>query len=633
MKTVAVQALRRNLAADRPVFGLWVTLESPAITEMAVALGIDWVVIDAEHGHLDWKEIVEHVRATVRSETVALVRITELNGGLIKRVLDIGADGVVVPWVETAEQLEQAVRFARYPAEGVRGIGADRATAWGQAIAEHTATANERVLVVPIVETVRAADNVPAMSKVPGVELFFFGPADFSASAGFRGLWEGPGVAEEIVRLQDLLRNAGKHCGVVAASDVNVQQRIQQGFRMIGLGMDAGLLIRSLRASLTSIGRDQQMRADLSAPQSIPRSASEELVPRSSGTSFRVALTGDFFDKIGKLRYRDIGLDLFDQGNLEHFAFSEHRLEIGSDQLLGSNGVIVLSPRVTAASLAKSHDLLAIGRFGVGYDSVDVKTCTANDVLLFIAAGAVDRSVAEATVAWMLALNHHIRTKDRLVREGKWDDRNEYMGTELRDRTLGVIGFGGIGRALVELLRTFGMNPPLVYDPFVAPADIIAFGARPAAFDELLARSDFVSIHCPLNDKTRNLIADRELRLMKPTAYLINTARGGIVDEQSLMAALREKRIAGAAIDCFATEPVVSPSAFGEFDNVLLAPHSIAWTHELFRDIGRAVCQGMLDLASGRVPRGVINREVLDKPSFQEKWKRTCGVSSSSTKE
>src|SRR6478672_4947964 len=120
MKLSALQKLRRTWADDQPTFGLWVTLESPSITEMAVALGLDWVVIDAEHGHLDWKEIVEHLRATVRSDTVALVRIAELNGGLIKRVLDIGADGVVVPWVETVDQLKQAVAFTRYPLEGLR---------------------------------------------------------------------------------------------------------------------------------------------------------------------------------------------------------------------------------------------------------------------------------------------------------------------------------------------------------------------------------------------------------------------------------------------------------------------------------------------------------------------------------
>src|SRR6266404_9462075 len=139
MKTAAINTLREKLAADQPVYGLWITLESASIAEMAVALGLDWVVIDAEHGHLDWKEILEHVRAAVRSDTVVLVRIAELNLGLIKRTLDIGADGVVVPWVESVDQLRQAVSFAHYPPDGVRGIGAERATAWGQCIAQHTA--------------------------------------------------------------------------------------------------------------------------------------------------------------------------------------------------------------------------------------------------------------------------------------------------------------------------------------------------------------------------------------------------------------------------------------------------------------------------------------------------------------
>lgn len=263
MKTHAIQALRRKLAADTPVFGMWVTLEAPSITEMAVALGLDWVVIDAEHGHLDWKEIVEHLRATVRSDTVALVRIAELNVGLIKRALDLGADGVVVPWIETAEQMEEAVRFARYPLEGTRGIGAERATAWGQCLAEHVTEANEHVLVVPILESVGAAANVGAICAVDGAELLFFGPADFSSTAGYRGQWEGPGVAEQILRMKDVIRAAGKHCGLLATSNDNLLERQLQGFRMIGLGMDAGLLLRSLRAALAAVGRDRPMNASL----------------------------------------------------------------------------------------------------------------------------------------------------------------------------------------------------------------------------------------------------------------------------------------------------------------------------------------------------------------------------------
>lgn len=270
MKTAALKAFRRKLAQDETVLGLWITLESPSITEMAVALGFDWVVIDAEHGHLDWKEIVEHIRATVRSETVALVRIAELNGGVIKRVLDIGADGVVIPWVETAEELEQAVRFCRYPLEGLRGIGAERATCWGQCLVEHTADANEQVLVVPIFETVKAAQNIARLSQVEGVDVCYFGPADFSASAGFRGQWEGPGVAEQILRMKDVLRKAGKHAGVVAISPENLKERQQQGFRMLAVGMDAGLLLGALRSRLGVMGRDRPLQSSFLPPHQPP---------------------------------------------------------------------------------------------------------------------------------------------------------------------------------------------------------------------------------------------------------------------------------------------------------------------------------------------------------------------------
>jgi 2-keto-3-deoxy-L-rhamnonate aldolase RhmA len=272
MKPDAIRNLRSKLAADVPVFGLWVTLESPSITEMAVGLGLDWVVIDAEHGHLDWKEIVEHVRACVRSETVALVRIAELNGGLIKRALDIGADGVVVPWIETAEQLRQAVASARYAPEGTRGIGAERATAWGECLAEHTATANEHVLVVPIIETVRALGELERLSRVDGVEVCFFGPADLSATAGYRGQWEGPGVGERILAAKDALRRAGKHCGVVAAGEADLARRREQGFRMIGLGLDGGLMLGALHRMLEAAGRDRRLSASLT-PRLAPGSA------------------------------------------------------------------------------------------------------------------------------------------------------------------------------------------------------------------------------------------------------------------------------------------------------------------------------------------------------------------------
>ena len=261
MKIDAIKKLRAALAAGRSVHGMFVTLESPSISEMAVGLGLDWIVIDAEHGHLDWADIVGHLRATARSNTVALVRIATLDTGLIKRALDCGADGVMVPWIETPEQLRHAVAAAQYPPEGVRGIGAERATGWGECLAQHTQEANEHVLVVPIIETMTAGKNIAALSQVPGVDLFFFGPADYSSTAGHRGQWEGPGVAQALLALKDALRAQGKHCGVIATSHENLAERQSQGFRMLGVGSDCALFLRSLHAALAAAGKDRRMQS------------------------------------------------------------------------------------------------------------------------------------------------------------------------------------------------------------------------------------------------------------------------------------------------------------------------------------------------------------------------------------
>ena len=254
MKSDAIKKFRKKLAAGEVVHGLWVTLESASITEMAVALGLDWVVIDAEHGHLDWSDILDHVRATVRSDTVCLVRVAEQSVGLVKRALDIGADGVVVPWVESAEQLEACVAYAKYPPAGKRGIGAERATCWGRCFTDSVTEANDHVLVVPIIETVAGGENIEAICRVPGTEIVFIGPADYSSSAGFPGQWEGPGVADALLRVKDVVRRHGKHCGVVATSNADIAQRREQGFTMIAVGLDAGLMLRSLTDTLGGLG-------------------------------------------------------------------------------------------------------------------------------------------------------------------------------------------------------------------------------------------------------------------------------------------------------------------------------------------------------------------------------------------
>ncbi|HIF32742.1 MAG TPA: dehydrogenase [Planctomycetaceae bacterium] len=341
---------------------------------------------------------------------------------------------------------------------------------------------------------------------------------------------------------------------------------------------------------------------------------------KPANSTFSIGLTGDF-NKDGKPVYPDFDLgQLKREPGVELTTFDEHHDEIASEQLAGLNGVVVLAPRVTKRSLEQSQQLLAISRFGVGYDSVDVAACTENDVVLCITIGAVDRPVAEATVGWMFALSYQMRTKDRLLREARWDERGSIMGSSLHGKTVGIIGFGGIGRTVLEMLSGFGMNMPLVYDPGLDSDTITKNGGEPSTLPKLMEQSDFVTVHCPFNEHTVNLISASELELMKPDAFILNTARGGIINEDALFEALSADKIAGAALDCFVDEPIIKPHRFAQLKNVILASHNIAWTRELFRDIGAMASQSLIDLANGNHPKSVVNPEVFDRPSFQKKW-------------
>ena len=338
--------------------------------------------------------------------------------------------------------------------------------------------------------------------------------------------------------------------------------------------------------------------------------------------SFNVRLTADF-QSDGALIYQNIGLDLLDdEPKINWKFFDQHKSEMTPDQIADADTVIALTPRVSGATLADADRLTMISRFGVGYDSIDVDACTDADVALTITAGGVNYSVAEATITFMLAISHNLLIKDRIVRNGNWDDRSSHMGSELRDRVLGIVGLGGIGSALAGMLDGFRMASVIAHDPFVSENSANEQGVELVNLEALLRKSDFISINCPLTDETRDLIGRDELALLKPTAYLINTARGGIVNEAALFETLREGRIAGAALDCHDTEPVPDDYPMAELDNVILAPHAIAWTNELFRDLGRMACRQSIDLARGCIPNGIVNTEVLDRPGFQAKLAR-----------
>lgn len=246
--------LKQKLARGETTVGMWITLESPSISEIAATLGYDWVVIDTEHGHLDFKEVVEHIRATRNSTTTPLVRIQEIEQGVIKRVLDLGAHGILVPQVVDAAEVERSVRFAKYPPRGVRGVGGERATLWGMGLKDRTRSANEETMVIPFLETVAAGEAIGEILDVPGVDAIFFGPADFSASSGSLGDWEGPGVAERLLELKETIQARGVACGIMATDVEDALMRRRQGFRMIGLGSDAGLLIRASLDAMKALG-------------------------------------------------------------------------------------------------------------------------------------------------------------------------------------------------------------------------------------------------------------------------------------------------------------------------------------------------------------------------------------------
>jgi phosphoglycerate dehydrogenase-like enzyme len=326
-------------------------------------------------------------------------------------------------------------------------------------------------------------------------------------------------------------------------------------------------------------------------------------------TTFRIAITADLFKPDGSCRYVDIGLGVLDgQANVTKQSLAEYRPILGADQVSGYNGAVVLAPRVTRETLAQADDFLAIARFGVGYDSVDVPACTAADVALLISAGAVDRPVAEATVGWMIALTHHMRKKDELLRTGRWDDRSGYMGCELRGRTFGAVGLGGIARAVLRLLAPFEMNPPIAFDPFLTKESAADLGVRLVSLPELMREADFVSIHCPLSAETTDLVGPAELALMKPTAYLINTARGPIVDEAALVQALQARTIAGAGLDVFDQEPLPAGHPLTLQDNTLLVPHIGYVTEDQYRVRYRDTVENVTAYLKGE-PLRVLNPE------------------------
>jgi phosphoglycerate dehydrogenase-like enzyme len=340
-----------------------------------------------------------------------------------------------------------------------------------------------------------------------------------------------------------------------------------------------------------------------------------------AAVSFRVGLSADFCDELGTQLYPDLGLALLDGvPGLSYEFLREYRMEYVPEQLNGFDVLISLKPRVTAASLRGSTRLCAIGRCGVGYDNVDLEACTLHDIAVYITPAGVVRPVAESIVLFVLALSHNLASKDRLVRRGEWPQSTRRLGREPRGRVVGTIGLGNIASEAVRLLHAFDVARFVTFDPFLSAEHARRLNVEIlGSLEELLQVSDYVLVNCPLNTQTRGMLSDKQFELMKPGAFLINTARGPIVDETALVRALDSGKIAGAALDVFEKEPLAADSPLTKMDQVILTSHSIAWTEELFRDMGRLDCEGALAIHRGDVPANVVNQDVLSRTGFLRK--------------
>jgi phosphoglycerate dehydrogenase-like enzyme len=286
------------------------------------------------------------------------------------------------------------------------------------------------------------------------------------------------------------------------------------------------------------------------------------------------------------------------------------------------DAIFALGIHFTRESVEGCKRLALIARWGVGYDMIDIPAINEAGVALAITPNAVRRPVAEAILAYVFALSKNMMEQDRIVRQGKWRGQLSRLGTCLAGRTLGSIGCGNIAQEMFRLASGLGFTRFLAHDPYTDRQAAARLNVELTSMEDVFRESDFVAVNCLLNEQTRGLIGAEHFRLMKPSAFFINTARGAIVRQADLTLALREKWILGAGIDVFEKEPVDAHEPLLELDNVILAPHALAWTEEIARDNGLEACDNILALFRGGIPHGVVNREVLQSPAFLQKLER-----------
>ena len=279
---------------------------------------------------------------------------------------------------------------------------------------------------------------------------------------------------------------------------------------------------------------------------------------------------------------------------------------------------------VDADLLRRAPNLLIVSSNGAGYDPVDVEACTEAGVLVVNQSGGNANSVAEHALGMLLTLSKRIIEADRALRRDRNVNRNALVGNEAQGKTIGIVGLGNVGRRIAELCRGLLRMNVLAYDPYLSASEMASRGGEKVELDDLLRRSDYVSISCPLTKDNRGMIGAREFKLMQPHAFFITTARGFIHDEAALLEALREKRIAGAGLDVWSKEPPPPEHPLLQFDNVLASPHTAGVTKEARENMGRIAAEQILDAFDGKRPPRIINPEVW--PDYAKRFERAFGI-------
>lgn len=282
------------------------------------------------------------------------------------------------------------------------------------------------------------------------------------------------------------------------------------------------------------------------------------------------------------------------------------------------DGILTCWKPVRECVISTASKCQIIARYGIGLDNIDVEAATKNGIIVTnVPAYCVDE-VSDHAMALLLACARNIPIFNSTVKSNIWDQNIGQQMNRLRDKTLGIVGFGHIGRAIIPKAMAFGLKVK-VYSPRTTQELIGQHGAEKVSFEELLKESDFITIHAPLTAETQHMFSDDEFKAMKLTAYLINTARGGIIDTSALIAALQTGEIAGAGIDVLETEPPQQDDPLLHLENVIITPHAAFISEESIMELQMTTAKCVAQVLAGQLPDSIVNPTVLERPNLRAK--------------